>query len=51
MGAMNTCSCGWTIVSPLGAEDVKKHTMIHLKDAHPGTVMTPDEIMAHIKQI
>ena len=51
MGAMNVCSCGWTIVSPLGAEDVVKHTMIHLKDNHPGSSLTPDEIMARIKQI
>lgn len=51
MGAMNACSCGWTIVSPLGAEDVKKHTMIPLKDAHPGTVMTREEIMASIKLV
>ena len=51
MGAMNVCSCGWTIISPLGAEDCKKHTMIHLRDEHPGTVMTPEEIMAHIKML
>lgn len=51
MGAMNVCTCGWTIVSPMGAEDVKKHTLIHLQDAHPGIVIKPEEIMAHIKQI
>jgi predicted small metal-binding protein len=51
MGAMNVCSCGWTIVSPLGAEDCVKHTMIHLRDAHPGTIMTHDEILAHTKPV
>jgi predicted small metal-binding protein len=51
VAAMNVCSCGWTIVSPQGPEDVRKHTVIHLKDVHPGSVMTPEEIMAHIKQL
>ena len=51
MGAMNVCSCGWTIVSPLGAEDVKMHTMIHLKEHHPGSKLTPDDILASIKQV
>jgi hypothetical protein len=48
---MNVCSCGWTIVSPLGVEDCVKHTMIHLKDNHPGTVMTHDEVVAHTRTI
>ena len=51
MAAMNVCPCGWTIISPLGEEDVKKHTLIHLRDAHPGTSMTEDEIKQHIKVI
>ncbi len=48
---MNACPCGWTIISPLGPDDVKKHTLIHLKDCHPGTSMTDEEIMQHIKVI
>jgi predicted small metal-binding protein len=51
MGAVGTCPCGWSVVSPLGVEDVKKHAMIHMKDVHPETVVTPEELMAYIKQI
>ena len=51
MASINACPCGWTIISPLGQEDVKKHTLIHLKDAHPGMVISDDEIMQHIKTI
>ena len=50
MGAIGTCPCGWTLVSPQGVEDVKKHAMIHMKEVHPETVMTPEELMTHIKQ-
>ena len=50
MGAIGTCPCGWTIVSPQGIEDVKRHAMIHMKEVHPETVMTPEELMTHIKQ-
>jgi predicted small metal-binding protein len=51
VASMNMCSCGWTIISPLGADDVKMHTVIHLKNAHPGTAMSEAEIMEHIKTI
>ena len=29
---------------------MKKHAMIHMKEVHPETVMTPEELMTHIKQ-
>ena len=51
MGAVGTCPCGWSIVSPQGTEDVKKHAMIHMKDVHPETIVTPEELMAYIKQV
>jgi predicted small metal-binding protein len=50
MGAIGTCPCGWTLVSPQGAEDVKKYAMMHMKEVHPDTVMTTEELMTHIKQ-
>ena len=50
MGAIGTCPCGWTLVSPQGVEDVKRHATMHMKEAHPETVMTPEELMTHIKQ-
>src|SRR5436309_2045011 len=49
MAMMSTCPCGFTVISPRGDEDVKKHMSIHLKDAHPGTSMTEEELGKTIK--
>jgi predicted small metal-binding protein len=51
MANMATCACGWTIISPQGAEDVKKHVLIHVGDAHPGTKVSEGEIHAMIKSV
>jgi predicted small metal-binding protein len=51
MGNIATCACGWTVISPLGAEDVKKHILIHLGDTHPGTNITEEEIRTLIKSV
>ena len=51
MAKMLTCPCGWTIISPQGEEDVKKHIMMHLHDTHPGTNMTEEEIRKIIKTV
>ncbi len=51
MANMATCACGWTLISPLGATDVKKHILIHLRDDHPGTNVTENEIMNMIKTL
>ena len=51
MANMATCACGWTIISPLGIEDVKKFLLIHLRDSHPGTSVTEDEITKMIKTV
>ncbi len=51
MAAIGTCPCGWTIISPQGVEDVKKYAMMHMRETHPETVMTPEELMDHIKQV
>ena len=51
MAHMATCACGWTVISPMGRDDVKKHTFIHLEDAHPGTVLSPDEMEKMIKTV
>lgn len=51
MAKMLTCPCGWTIISPQGDEDVKKHIMIHVKDIHPGTIMKEEELGKMIKTI
>jgi hypothetical protein len=51
MANMTTCACGWTVISPLGADNVKKHVLIHLHDDHPGTSVTEDELMKMIKTL
>jgi hypothetical protein len=51
MAEMGTCACGWTVISPLGREDVKKHVGIHLRDHHPGTVLAPEEMEKLIKTL
>jgi hypothetical protein len=51
MGNIATCACGWTIISPIGADDVQKHLLIHVKDIHPGTTVSDGEIRAMIKTV
>jgi len=51
MASMLTCPCGWTIISPQGVGDVKKHTVMHLHDIHPGMTMTEEEIGKIIKTV
>ena len=51
MAKMLTCACGWTVISPVGDEDVKKHILIHLRDIHPGTTISEDEIRTMIKSV
>jgi predicted small metal-binding protein len=51
MASMLTCPCGWTIISPQGAEEVKKHTKIHIGDIHPGMTMTEEEIGKIIRTV
>jgi hypothetical protein len=51
MAEMATCACGWTVISPLGRGDVKKHVQIHLQDNHPGTVLSADEMEKLIKTV
>jgi predicted small metal-binding protein len=51
MAKMVSCPCGWTLISPQGDEDVKKHTMIHVQDTHPGMTMTQDDLTKMIKSV
>ncbi|MDA4128162.1 MAG: hypothetical protein OK422_01650 [Thaumarchaeota archaeon] len=48
---MMSCDCGWTLVSPQGESDVKKHAMMHVKDAHPGMMMSDAELTKMIKTV
>jgi predicted small metal-binding protein len=45
------CDCGWTIVSPQGEKDVKKHAMMHAQDAHPGMHMSDSDMMKMMKKM
>jgi hypothetical protein len=51
MAKMLSCPCGWTLISPLGEEDVKKHAMIHSKDCHPGLISTEEDVAKMIKTV
>ncbi len=51
MAKMVTCACGWTAISPQGEEDTIKHTALHLKDVHPGTAITREEMKRMIKNV
>jgi predicted small metal-binding protein len=51
MAKMVSCPCGWTLISPQGDEDIKKHTMIHVQDTHPGMTMTQDDLTKMIKSV
>jgi hypothetical protein len=35
----------------MGEGDVKKHAMMHMKDAHPGMKMTDDQMMKMMKTV
>jgi len=45
------CDCGWTIISPKGEMDVKKHAMMHIQDAHPGMKVSDADMMQMMKKI
>ncbi|MBI2185113.1 MAG: hypothetical protein HYU39_09165 [Thaumarchaeota archaeon] len=51
MAKMISCDCGWTIISPQGEADVKKHAMMHVSDAHPGVMLTEKDAAKMIKTI
>ena len=51
MANMASCACGWTVISPIGAEDVQKHLFIHLHDNHPGTTVSEGEIRTMIRTL
>ena len=51
MAKMISCPCGWTLISPQGNDDIKKHIQIHAKDHHPGLTETEDEVEKMIKTV
>lgn len=51
MAKMSTCPCGFTVISPKGEEEVKKHMVMHLSDTHPGSSVTEEELGKTIKSV
>ncbi|MDA4122520.1 MAG: hypothetical protein OK456_04990 [Thaumarchaeota archaeon] len=49
MANMMSCECGWTMITPMGESDLKKHAMMHMKDAHPS--MTNEQMMKMMKTV
>ena len=47
-----TCpSCGWSITTPGGIEDVQKHVMMHRDEKHPEMQMTEEKFRSLVKEI
>lgn len=51
MGHVVACACGWTLVSPLGAEDVYAHLVVHVRTHHPGIKVSESEMREKIRPI
>ncbi len=48
MAKMTTCPCGWTLISPVGEEDVIRHLKLHLSETHPGNSSTEEDMRKKI---
>lgn len=51
MAKLLSCNCGWTLISPQGEDDLKKHTMQHIAEAHPGMQVGEKEFKAMVKSV
>jgi hypothetical protein len=48
---MVACQCGWTLVSPLGADDVYEHLDLHVRAHHAGLKVSESELREKIHAI
>jgi predicted small metal-binding protein len=48
---MMSCECGWTMITPMGEQDLKKHAMMHIADAHPGMQVSETDMKKMMKTI
>jgi len=48
---MVACQCGWTLVSPLGAEDVYGHLVQHVRNHHTELRVSESELREKIHAI
>jgi hypothetical protein len=51
MASMMSCECGWTLVTPKGDGDLKKHAMMHMQDAHPGMHLSDEQMKKMMKTV
>lgn len=51
MAKMMSCECGWTLITPMGEGDLKKHAMMHVADAHPGMKVSDADMMKMMKTV
>jgi len=51
MGHVVACQCGWTLISPLGADDVYSHLIVHVRDHHQGLKVSESELREKIRSI
>ena len=51
-GQQFTCpSCGWSVTTPHGMEDLQKIVMVHKDDHHPDMKMTQQQFMDRVKEV
>jgi len=51
MGQMVACQCGWTLISPLGAEDVYDHLLRHVQVHHHELKVSESELREKIHPV
>jgi hypothetical protein len=51
MGSVVACQCGWTLISPLGPDDVFEHLDRHVKVHHTGIKVSEAELREKIRTI
>jgi hypothetical protein len=51
MGHVVACQCGWTLISPLGSDDVYEHLQLHVKSHHEGLKVSESELREKIRAV
>ena len=47
-----TCpTCGWSVTTPFGEEDLTKHVMMHKEARHPDMKMTEEKFRSMVKEV
>jgi hypothetical protein len=51
MGHVVACQCGWTLISPLGPDDVYEHLQLHVTSHHAGLKVSESELREKIRAV